>query len=128
VASRTAREILLLQSVQLALEASPRSLAHRDKVEPVPEVIGWKVVATVQHNAASLRMISRINQFPSYAITLVLSSDDEVHDADLVAREIVKNVASHIVVLRCNDQRALVCSLRERGVRQEAYGSARCLC
>lgn len=73
---------------RLTVKTVAGALAEREEVQPVPQVVSRKVVATAEQDAAALVVVpgNRVDQRPSDSLTLAGCGDDELHEPDLVAR------------------------------------------
>ena len=81
----------------------------------------------MQKDPATLSVVVRdpINELACESQAAPGRSDYEMDDADLVARQVVQQIASRLVVHESNEQRALVGSLSESCIGKKTDGRAR---
>jgi hypothetical protein len=63
-----------------------------------------------------------VDQSARKALATSVRGDDQLNDADLVAREVVENVCRDGAAEGGGQERALLSALRESGVGEEAHG------
>jgi hypothetical protein len=112
---------------RLPIDTASRPLPPGLEIKLGPEGVRIKVVSAVQKDSATLSVVVRdpINQLACKSQAAPGRSDDEMDDADLVARQVVQQVASRLVVYESNEQRPLVGSLSESCISKKADRPAR---
>lgn len=109
---------------RFAFEVPSWSLGERDEVELGPQLVGRKVSATAKENAASVWVFDgdAVDQGARKALATSVRGDDQLNDADLIAREVVEDVCHDHAAEGGRQERALLSALSESGVGKEADG------
>jgi hypothetical protein len=99
----------------LRFEAVAGALREREEVQSVPHTVGGEVVATAEQDAAALVVVAgdHVEQRPGDALPLARFGDDELHEPDLIARQVEQRVAGDGVAVQRDEQRALLSAFRD---------------